>query len=96
MNFRSRKSWLQENDIEIYSADNERKSVVAEKFIRSLRNKIYKYMTSISTNVYKDKLYNIYNSTIKINPVDVKSSIHIDFAIENNEFEVGDNVRVAK
>ena len=53
-------------------------------------------MTSISTNVYNDKLYNIYNSTIKINPVDVKSSIHIDFAIENNEFEVGDNVRVAK
>ena len=53
-------------------------------------------MTSISTNVYNDKLYNIYNSTIKINPVDVKSSIYIDFAIENNEFEVGDNVRVAK
>ena len=42
------KSWLQDNDIEIYSLLNEKKSVVAERFISTLTNKIYKYMTSIS------------------------------------------------
>ena len=100
MNFRSTKSWLQENDIEIYSAHDERKFIVAETFIRSLRNNIYQYMTSISINVYNDKLYNTYNSTIKINPFDVKSSIYIDFATENNEkdskLEAGEHVRVSK
>ena len=40
------KSWLEKNDIEMYSAHNEVKSVVAERFIRTLKNKIYKYMTS--------------------------------------------------
>ena len=47
---RSAKSWLQDNDIEMHSIHNERKSVVAERFIRTLKNKIYKYMTSISKN----------------------------------------------
>ena len=42
------KKWLKDNDIEMYSANNERKSVIAERFIRTLKNKIYKYMTSIS------------------------------------------------
>ena len=42
------KSWLQDNNIEMYSKHNEGKSVVAERFIRTLKNKIYKYMTSIS------------------------------------------------
>ena len=46
------KSWLQDNDIEMYSTYNEGKSMVAERFIRILKNKIYKYMTSISKNVY--------------------------------------------
>ena len=45
---RSMKSWLQDNDIEIYSVLNEKKSVVTERFISTLTNKIYKYMTSIS------------------------------------------------
>ena len=45
---RSMKSWLEKNDIEMYSTHNEGKSVVAERFIRILKNKIYKYMTSIS------------------------------------------------
>ena len=45
---RSMKSWLEKNDIEMYSIHNKRKSVVAERFIRSLKKKIYKYMTSIS------------------------------------------------
>ena len=58
---RSMKSWLQENDIAIYSTHNEGKSVVAERFIRTLKNKIYKYMTSISKNVCIDKLDDIVN-----------------------------------
>ena len=48
---RSMKSWLEKNDIEMYSTHNEGKSVVAERFIRTIKNKIYKYMTSISKNV---------------------------------------------
>ena len=72
------KSWLEKNDIEMYSTHNEGKSVV-ERFIRTLKNKIYKYMTSISKNVYIDKLDDIvgeYNNTkhrtIKMKPIDVK------------------------
>ena len=41
------KSWLQYNNIEIYSINNEGKSVVAERFIRSLKNEVYKYMSAI-------------------------------------------------
>ena len=44
------KKWLQDNDIVMYSTNNEGKSVVAERFIRTLKSKIYKYMTSISKN----------------------------------------------
>ena len=53
------KSWLQDNDIEMYSTHNEGKSVVAERFIRTLNNKIYKHMTDVSENVYVDKLDNL-------------------------------------
>ena len=59
------------NARQMYSTQNEGKSVVAERFIRTLKNKIYKYMTSISKNGYIDRLndivneYNTYNSTIK-------------------------------
>ena len=55
------KSWLEKNDIEIYSTHDEGKSVVSERFIRTLINKIYKYMTSISKIVYIDKLEDIVN-----------------------------------
>ena len=79
---RSMKPFLQ-NDIEMYSTHNEGKTVVVEGSIRTLKNKIYKYMTSISKNVYIDKLHdiinkynNIYHSTIKMEPVDVKSNTH--------------------
>ena len=41
------KSWLQDNDIEMYSTHNEGKSIVAERLIKTLKNKIYKYMISI-------------------------------------------------
>ena len=50
------KKWLKENDIEMYSIHNEGKSVVAERVIRTLKTKIYKYTTSVSKNVYIDKL----------------------------------------
>ena len=53
------KSWLERNDIEIFSTHNEGKSIVAERFIRTIKNKIYEYMTSISKNVYIDKLDDI-------------------------------------
>ena len=53
------KKWLKDKDIEMYSIHYEGKSVVAERFIRTLKTKIYKYMTSVSKNVYIDKLDNI-------------------------------------
>ena len=76
------KSWWHDNDTEMYST-HEGKFVVAERFIRTLQNKIYNYMTSVPKNVYIDKLDNIinenkntYHKTIKIKPIDVKSSIY--------------------
>ena len=53
---RSMKSLLQNNDVEMYSAHNEGKSVIAERFIKTLKNKIYKYMASTSKSLYIDKL----------------------------------------
>ena len=101
------KTWLKDNDIEMYSINNEGKSVVAERFIRTLKNKIYKYMTAISKNVYIDKLddivneyNNTYHRTIKMKPVDVKDNTYIDFKKEVNDkdpkFKVGDRVRISK
>ena len=58
------KKLLQGNDIVMYSTYNEGKSVVAEIFIRTLKDKIYKYMTSISKNVYINKLDDIVNEYI--------------------------------
>ena len=88
---RSMNSWLQDNNIEMYSIHNEGKSVVTERFIRTLKNSIYKYMTSIWKNVHIDKLddrVNIYKNTchrtIKMKPVDVKPSTYIDFNEGNN------------
>ena len=89
---RSMKSWLQDNDIELYLTYKEGKSVLAERFIRTLKNKIYKYMTSVSKNVYINKLAGIvnkhsttYHSTIKMRHVNIKSSTNIDFNKENNK-----------
>ena len=70
--------WLSDNDINMYSTYNEGKSVVAERFIRTLKNKLYKHMTATGKNVYYDVLdyvVNKYNntkhSTIKMKPIDV-------------------------
>ena len=91
----------------MYSANNEGKSVLAERFIRTLKSKIYKHMTSISKNVYIDKLDNIvneynntYHTTIKMKPIDVKDNTYIntDKEINNKDskFKVGDRVRISK
>ena len=101
------RSWLQGNNIKIYSTHNEGKSVVTERFIRTLKSKIYKYMTSISKNVYIDKLddivnehNNTYHRSIKMKPVDVKNNTYIDFDKEVNDkdpkFQVVDHVRILK
>ena len=85
------KKWLRDNDIVMYSTHNEGKSVVAERFIRTLKSKIYKYMTSISKNMYIDKLddivdeyNNIYHTTIKMNPADVKDNTYVNADKEIN------------
>ena len=81
---------MQDNYINIYYTNSKGRSVVFQRFIRIFKNKIYKYMTSISKNVYIEKLdyivnkyRNTYYRTIKIKPVDVKSSTYIDFNKEN-------------
>ena len=83
--YASFKKWLEDNDIVMYSTNNEGKSVVAERFIRTLKSKIYKYMTSISKNVYINKLddmvdeyNNTYHTTIKVKPIDVKDNTYIN------------------
>ena len=91
----------------MYLTNSEGKSVVAERFIKTLKNKIYKYMTSISKNVYIDKLDDIvkeykiaYHKSIKMKPVDVKDNTYIDFKKDVNDknpkFKVGDHVRISK
>ena len=91
----------------MYSTNNEGKSVVAERFIRTLKSKIYKHMTSISKNVYIDKLddivneyNNTYHATIKMKPIDIKDNTYIntDQEINNKDlkFKVGDRVRISK
>ena len=101
------KKWLQNNDIVMYSTHNEGKSVAAERFIRMLKSKIYKHMTSISKNVYIDKLdyivneyNNAYHTTIKMKPIDVKDDTYINTDRETNDkdpkFKVGDRARISK
>ena len=91
----------------MYLIHNEGKSVVVERFIRTLKTKIYKYMTSISKNVYIDKLDDIVNEynntshrTIKMKPINVKDNTYIDFKNEVNDkdpkLKVGDQVRISK
>ena len=89
---RSMKSFLQNNDIEMYSMHNEGKSVYTEKFIRALQDKIYKYLTSVSKNVHIDKLDNIVNkynntqnSATKVKPFNVKSKQVINSSKEIND-----------
>ena len=101
------KKFLKENDIEIYSNFNGGKSVVAERFIKTLNNKIYKHMTSIGKNVYfigLDDIVKTYNNThhssIKLKPKDVTDSVFAEYSEESNKKDpkskIGDNVRISK
>ena len=98
---------FKKNSIEMYSTHNEGKSVVAKRFIRTLKNNIYKHMTSISKNVSTDKLNDIvneykntYHRTIKMKPIDVKDNTYIDSIKQVNDndpkFKVGNHVRISK
>ena len=89
------------------SIHDEGKSVVPERFIRTLKSKIYKYMTSVSRNVYVNKLDDIvreydnaYHRTIKMKPVDVKDNTYVDSKKEVNDkdpkFKGGDPVTISK
>ena len=84
-----------------------KENVVAERFVRTIKNKIYKHMTSISKNVYIDKLDSIVNEynntkhrTTKTKPIEVKDNTYLDFVKEVNDidpkFKVGDHVRISK
>ena len=91
----------------MYSTYNEGKSVVAERFIRTLKNKIFKHMTAISKNVYFDVLDDIvdkYNNTvhrsIKMKPIDGSSNSYAEYNEDSNKkdpkFKVGDHARISK
>ena len=90
----------------MYSTYNEGKSVVAERFIRTLKNKIFKHMTAIS-HVYIDVLNDIVNKynntvhkTIKMKPIDVTNDSYAeyneDFNKKGPQFKVNDHVRISK
>ena len=91
----------------MYSIHNEGKSVVVERFTRTLKIKIYKYMISVSKNVYIDKLddivdecNNTYHRTINIKPIEVKNNTYIDSSKEVNDkcpkFKAGDHANIFK
>ena len=91
----------------MYSTHNEGKYVVAERFIRTLKNKIYKHMTAVSKDVYIDKLdgvineyNNTYHRTIKMKPIVDKDGTYFDSIKEVNDkdpkFKVSDHVRISK
>ena len=101
------KNFLKHNDIEIYSTFNEGKIVIAERFIKTLKNKIYKHMNFIGKNVYFNVLDDIvknYNNTIhssiKMKPKDVKNNNLTEYIEEFNKkdhkFKIGDYVRISK
>ena len=86
------KDFLKINNIEMYSTFNEGKSVVAERFIRTLKNKIFKHMTAISKNVYFDVLDDIVNKynntiyrTIKMKPIKVTDDSFAEYNEESNK-----------
>ena len=101
------KDFLKINNIEMYSTFNEGKSVLAEKFIRTLKNKIFKHMTAISKNVdldvlddIVDKYNNTVHRTIKMKPIDVTFDSDAEYNEESNKrnskFKVGDHVTISK
>ena len=101
------KDFLKINNIEMYSTYNEGKSVIAERFIRTLKNKIFKHMTAISKHFYfhvLDDIVNKYNNTvhrtIKMKTIEVTGDSHAEYNEDSNKkdpkFKVGDHVRISK
>ena len=99
--------FLKINNLEMYSTYNEGKSVVPERFIRTLKNKIFKHMTAISKNVYFEVLRGIANKYInkvyrtkKMKPIDVTNGSFAEYNEESNKkdpkFKIGDHVRISK
>ena len=91
----------------MYSTQNEGESVAAERFIRTLKNKMFKHMTAISKNVYfnvLDEIVDKYNTTvhrtIEMKPIDVTSDSYVEYNEDSNEkdpkFKVGYRVRISK
>ena len=97
------KKWLKDNSIKMYSAYNEGKSVVAERFIRTLKNKNLQAYDSYFKKCLDDivdKYNNTYHKAIKMKPIDVKDDSFAEYNEESNEkdpkFNVGDHVRISK
>ena len=95
------KSWLQDNNIEMYSTHKERKAIVAEIFMRTLKNKIYKYIISILRKVFidtvddiVDEYKNTYQKTTSMKSIDVFSSIDMEFSVKNNEKDAKLNLMI--
>ena len=91
----------------MYSTDNKKNSVVAERIISTLKSKIFKHMTAISKNVYFDVLDDIikkYNNTVHrttgIKPIDVTYNFYVEYIVDSNEedrkFKAGDHLRTAR
>ena len=105
---KSFKDVLKINDIDMYSTYSEEKSVVTERFIRTLKNKIFNHMTAISKNIYFDVLHDIgdkYNNTvhktIKIKPIEVTGDYYAEYNEDSSnkkepKFKVGHNVKISK
>ena len=101
------KNLLKINNIEIYSTYNEGKSIVAERFIRTFKNKIFKHVTTIWKNIYFDVLDDIVNKddnavhrSIQMKPIDITCDSYPEYNEDSNkkdpEFKVGDHVRISK
>ena len=90
----------------MYSTHSEVESVVTERFIRTLKNKIYKHMTAVSkiyfdvSDDFVNKYNNTYHRIIKMNPIDVTSNSYAEYSVDSNEkdpkLKVGDQVRISK
>ena len=101
------KKWLKDSGIIMYSTHNEGKSAVDERFIRTLKNKIFKHLTAISKNIFfnvlddiVDEYKNTYHKTIKMKPIFVKNGFFAEHNEEFNEkdpkFKIGDDVRISE
>ena len=100
------KKWLDDNDIKMYSTINEWKSVVAERFIKTIKNKIYRHMTTVLKYIYFDVLDDIvdkynktYHKTIKMTINDVKPGFYAEYNVHSNAKDskfISDHVKISK